>query len=270
MEERSSNLVHTSLDLNSFSQYLPKQELPTTFNGFKFDIIIPPAATHDEKAGNLAEELNRLNVENKKLTAMIKFMSNKCNLLQRRLSDYMTNNPAQSAARKRKPEPPISGESNSSNEINTCKKPTKDEHIRPKISRVFVRTEVSNTGLVVKDGYQWRKYGQKVTRDNPFPRAYFRCSYAPNCPVKKKVQRSVDDQTIVVATYEGEHNHRHPSRHELASPGLNHIVSTGKPWSAVPTITLDLTNPSDNEGSWSRRTEWPESRQFFAGQWHLQ
>uniref|UniRef100_I1L9Z3 WRKY domain-containing protein n=1 Tax=Glycine max TaxID=3847 RepID=I1L9Z3_SOYBN len=37
----------------------------------------------------------------------------------------------------------------------------------------------------VRDRYQWRKYGKKVTRDNPSPRAYFKCSYAPSCPVNK-------------------------------------------------------------------------------------
>ena len=61
---------------------------------------------------------------------------------------------------------------------------------RPRLRTVRARAEPADADANhLKDGYQWRKYGQKVTRDNPYPRAYFRCAYAPSCPVKKKVNK---------------------------------------------------------------------------------
>jgi len=58
------------------------------------------------------------------------------------------------------------------------------------------------------DGYNWRKYGQKQVKGSEYPRSYYKCTHA-NCPVKKKVERSVDGQVTEII-YKGQHNHQPP------------------------------------------------------------
>ncbi|XP_009617989.1 probable WRKY transcription factor 40 isoform X1 [Nicotiana tomentosiformis] len=272
-----TSLVDTSLDLNfrplRVPDGIPKQEVESNFIGLGID----HTPVKDE-ASDLLEELNRVSAENKKLTEMLTVMCQNYNALRNQVTEYMnkhstttattTSADDHSAGSKKRSKAEnneilksVQGESSSSDEDNSCTKKPREEHIKTKTTRVYVRTEASDTSLIVKDGYQWRKYGQKVTRDNPSPRAYFKCSFAPTCLVKKKVQRSVEDQSILVATYEGEHNHSHPSKTDAANavttspcnrlngkstlgvtasvPCSNTLNSSG------PNIILDLTEPKN-------------------------
>ncbi|KAL6142023.1 hypothetical protein ACLB2K_060307 [Fragaria x ananassa] len=67
------------------------------------------------------------------------------------------------------------------------------------------------------DGYNWRKYGQKQVKGSEYPRSYYKCTH-PNCPVKKKVERSLDGQ-IAEIVYKGEHNHSKPQPPKRSSSG---------------------------------------------------
>ncbi|KAL0420968.1 UNVERIFIED_CONTAM: putative WRKY transcription factor 4 [Sesamum latifolium] len=85
------------------------------------------------------------------------------------------------------------------------------------------------------DGYNWRKYGQKQVKGSEYPRSYYKCTNQ-NCPVKKKVERSLDGQ-ITEIIYKGQHSHPPPNKrakdnpdgamHNQGSYGLGSEVQTG-------------------------------------------
>ena len=38
-------------------------------------------------------------------------------------------------------------------------------------------------------------------------RGYYKCSSVRGCPARKHVERALDDPSMLIVTYEGDHNH---------------------------------------------------------------
>ncbi|CAM0151985.1 unnamed protein product [Urochloa decumbens] len=119
-------------------------------------------------------------------------------------------------------------------------------------------TWIKHTLTPYFDGHLWRKYGQKVIKDAPYPRLYFRCSYREDrrCLASKLVQQvNHDDPPLYEVTYTYEHTCN-------AAPVPAPDVEAGDDRPASGGLVLSFGSSSDAGSHHDTRVQKQEWQQY--------
>lgn len=92
-----------------------------------------------------------------------------------------------------------------------------------------VRGSMGKQSQANHDGWQWRKYGEKLVKNSVNPRSYYKCSHA-NCGAKKIVERNHQGE-ILNTEYKGDHTHPAPTN---LKPGRFRPKATRQQAAPVP------------------------------------
>lgn len=135
--------------------------------------------------------------------------------------------------------------------------PTKQEQRSdsPVVNRLSV-TPVPRTPA--RDGYNWRKYGQKQVKSPKGSRSYYRCTYTECCA--KKIECSNDSGNVVEIVNKGLHTHE-PPRKTSFSPREIRVTTAIRPVSEDDTVVEELSIvPSGSDPSASTKEYICESQ----------